>query len=122
MPRLVYLCGVALVLLAGAFLLARELTWRPGVTADNVRRIKAGMTLEEVEALLGEEGTLFVDTRDRRGRWRLTVYTWDSGAGAATVRVRRGEGGRVEVIGTPTFAPKQSGPLDPLRRAFGPGE
>ena len=46
-----WLCGVVLVV--GALLLTDGLLWRPGLTEDNVRRIKPGMTLAEVEALLG---------------------------------------------------------------------
>jgi hypothetical protein len=53
MSRRVYLLGVGLALLAGAFLLTDALLWRPGVTEANVRRIRPGMTLAEVEALLG---------------------------------------------------------------------
>jgi hypothetical protein len=41
------------VLVVGALLLTDGLLWRPGLTEDNVRRIKPGMTLAEVEALLG---------------------------------------------------------------------
>ena len=46
-----WLAGVALVV--GALLLTDWLLWQPGLTEDNVRRIKPGMTLAEVEALLG---------------------------------------------------------------------
>jgi hypothetical protein len=46
-----WLAGVALVL--GAQLLTDHLLWEPGLTEDNVRRIKPGMTLVEVTALLG---------------------------------------------------------------------
>jgi hypothetical protein len=53
MPRLSYLTGLALLLLAGAFLLTDALTWRPGVTERNVRRIKVGMTVEEARGILG---------------------------------------------------------------------
>jgi hypothetical protein len=45
------LAGVALV--AFTLLLTDRLLWRPGLTEDNVRRIRPGMTLAEVEALLG---------------------------------------------------------------------
>jgi hypothetical protein len=48
---LLWLAGLALV--AGALLLTDRLLWRPGLTEDNVRRIRVGMTLAEVEALLG---------------------------------------------------------------------
>ncbi len=56
MPRLVYLTGLALLLLAGAFLLTDKLLWPPGVTEANLLRIRVGMTLGEVEAILGEPG------------------------------------------------------------------
>src|SRR5262245_55566628 len=52
MPRLVYWAGWALLLVAGAFLLTDALTWTPGVTERNARRVRPGMTLPEVEALL----------------------------------------------------------------------
>jgi hypothetical protein len=48
-----WLAGVALVV--GALFLTDWLLWEPGLTEDNVRRIKPGMTLAEVEALLGGE-------------------------------------------------------------------
>src|SRR5262245_7587302 len=48
MPRLVSVTGWALLVLAGAFLLTDALLWRPGVTEANARRIRVGMTLEEV--------------------------------------------------------------------------
>lgn len=53
MSRQVYLLGVGLVPVAGAFLLTNALVWHPGVTAANVARIRSGMTPAEVEALLG---------------------------------------------------------------------
>jgi hypothetical protein len=48
---LLWLAGLALVV--GVLLLTDRLLWRPGLTEDNVRRIRPGMTLAEVEALLG---------------------------------------------------------------------
>jgi hypothetical protein len=48
---LLWLAGVALVALA--LFLTDWLLWQPGLTEDNVRRIRPGMTLAEVEALLG---------------------------------------------------------------------
>src|SRR5262249_6453326 len=53
MPRraLLWLAGLALI--AGALLLTDRLLWQPGLTEDSVRRIPPGMTLAEVEALLG---------------------------------------------------------------------
>jgi hypothetical protein len=46
-----WLLGVALAV--GALLLTDALLWQPGLTEDNVRRIRPGLTLAEVEALLG---------------------------------------------------------------------
>jgi hypothetical protein len=40
-------------LVGGALMLTDRLLWQPGLTEDNVRRIKPGMTLAEVEVLLG---------------------------------------------------------------------
>src|SRR5262245_51878302 len=57
MPRLVYLTGVALLLLAGAFLLTDRLVRPPGITEANVKRIRPGMTPTAVERLLGGPAT-----------------------------------------------------------------
>jgi hypothetical protein len=81
MSRGVYLLGVGIVLLAGAFLLTDRLLWRPGVTEANVRRNRVGMTSAQVEAILGgpdkrmgpfqgwvSDKGLFVVRFDSRGR------------------------------------------------------
>ena len=44
---------VGLELVVGALLLTDHLLWQPGLTEENVRRLRPGMTLAEVEALLG---------------------------------------------------------------------
>jgi hypothetical protein len=56
---LLWLAGLALVV--GALLLTDALLWRPGLTEGNVRRIQPGMTLAEVEALLGGPATETVE-------------------------------------------------------------
>jgi hypothetical protein len=53
MSRQVYLLGVGVVLVAGALLLTDALLWESAVTEANVQRIRPGMTLEEVEGILG---------------------------------------------------------------------
>jgi hypothetical protein len=53
MSRRAYLWAVGVALVAGALLLTDWLLWTPGLTEDNVRRIKPGMTLAEVEEMLG---------------------------------------------------------------------
>ena len=54
-----WLAGLALVV--GALLLTDRLLWQPGLTEDNVSRIRPGMTLAEVEALLGGPAAVTVD-------------------------------------------------------------
>jgi hypothetical protein len=53
MSRRATLWLVGLALVVGALLLTDWLLWTPGLTEDNVRRLRPGMTLAEVEALLG---------------------------------------------------------------------
>ena len=62
MPRRMYLrCLLGVALIVGALFLTDRLLWQPGLTEDNVRRLRPGMTLAEVEALLGGPATLTVD-------------------------------------------------------------
>src|SRR5262245_644263 len=58
MSRRVYLLGVGLALVALALALTDwVLSLQPGVTEANVKRIKDGMTLDQVEAILGGPGS-----------------------------------------------------------------
>ena len=56
---ILWLAGVALIV--GALLLTDRLLWQPGLTEDNVRRLRPGTTLAEVEALLGGPATEIID-------------------------------------------------------------
>jgi hypothetical protein len=57
MPRWVFLLAVVIGLLTAVFVTTDALLgMRPGVTERNVRRIKEGMSVSEVEALLGGPG------------------------------------------------------------------
>jgi hypothetical protein len=56
LQRWVFLLGVGIMLVAGAFLLTDQLLCQPGVTEANVRRIRQGMAVREVEVLLGGPG------------------------------------------------------------------
>jgi hypothetical protein len=57
MSRQVYLMGVGLALVALAFVVTDALLWGPGVTEANVRRVRVGMTIREVESILGGPGS-----------------------------------------------------------------
>ena len=54
MSRGVYLLGVGISLVAMTFVVTDALLWEPGVTEANVQRIRRGMALTEVEAILGK--------------------------------------------------------------------
>ena len=82
MPRGVFLLGVGLLLVAGAFLVTcAALGPAPGVTEANVRRIRQGMALAEVESILGGRGKIPV------GYGAPTLRMWEGDAGVALVRV-----------------------------------
>jgi hypothetical protein len=63
MSRQVYLLGVGLVLVALAFVLTDALLWRREASRANLRRIRPGMTLREVEAILGGPADRTYDIR-----------------------------------------------------------
>jgi hypothetical protein len=92
MSRGVYLLGVGLALVALAFVgtdwVVRP-SCEPGPTEANVRRIRPGMTLDEVEAILGEWS--FPPSRARS-----RYFWWQNPAGAVTVIM--GRNSRVERI------------------------
>src|SRR5262245_42543970 len=87
MPRLVYWSGVALMLVAGAFLLTDALLWRPGITEANARRLRPGMALEEVKAILGEAGVGVDFTGHPARRQPLIPRLWSGRGGAVWVYV-----------------------------------
>jgi hypothetical protein len=76
MNRRVYFGAVALYILVLAFLLTDWLVWQPGVTEANVKRIRSGMTLAQVEALLGRPSDLHLVGRGN-GDW----HHWNSTTG-----------------------------------------
>src|SRR5262245_64884631 len=81
MPRLTYHSGLALLLVAGAFLLAdRLLAPPPGVTEANVERVRAGMSVGRVEAIFGRAADVARDPPERE-----QTRHWLSEAGVASV-------------------------------------
>ena len=78
MSRRVYLLGVVIALLAlGLAFTELALSFQAGVTEANVRRIRAGMTLTEVEAILGGPGELWTTTFDTTIDQHNVVITRD---------------------------------------------
>jgi hypothetical protein len=109
---LLWLAGLALVV--GALLLTDRLLWTPGLTEDNVRRIRPGMTLVEVEALLGGPASWEMDMWEGQGGAELG-YRWlrHWRAEGATVDVQFRADGTVMAAGGGKRA--RSGPLARLR-------
>src|SRR6476620_2754223 len=66
----------------------------PGVTARNFLRIREGMTLEEVEALLGRKGTFILATRGNHAR------TWTEGRCKVILQFRDTASGYAVELGT----------------------
>jgi hypothetical protein len=92
----------------------------PGVTEGNVRRIKPGMTLAEVEGFLGgppnggtTDHALAPGGLDKRLGYRWERVWWDRGV----VSIRFTEDGRVTAVRE--YGWPQADPLDPLRSLFG---
>jgi hypothetical protein len=113
MSRRVYLLGVGLALVAGAFLLTDALLWQPGVTEANVRRIRPGMKRTEVEAVLGRQngGTIIMGGLPR-------IEVWEGECGVANVQFDRH--GRMQAAQFLTTPPaRESSPLARLRSWLG---
>ena len=80
MHRLVYLAGLGLVLLAGAFLLTDHLTWQPGVTERNGRLVRRGISMAQVQAVLGGPAQLWTDLDDLRFQAGVQVVNEETSA------------------------------------------
>jgi hypothetical protein len=109
---LLWFAGVALIV--GALLLTNRLLWQPGLTEANVRRIRPGMTLAEVEALLGGPAAEAVEMpADYPAyRWRRA---WKDGD--ASLDVQFWPDGRV--MAAAGRGRQQPGPLARLRSWLG---
>ena len=80
---LLWLAGLALVV--GALLLTDWLLWRPGLTEGNVKRIRPGRILAEVEALLGGPAAEAVEMPADVPAYRW-LRTWKDGPAAVDVQ------------------------------------
>lgn len=67
MSRQMFLFGIGITLIGLAFVVTNEsLGPRPGVTRLNFNRIRPGMTVKEVELLLGDSAEISIDCRTNR--------------------------------------------------------
>jgi hypothetical protein len=76
MSRQVYLLGVGLLVVAAGAVTDGLLAALPGPTEANARRVRAGMTMGEVEALLDGPGRIL--GRSYKFRCRYDLYEWDA--------------------------------------------
>jgi hypothetical protein len=120
MPRSVYLLGLGLLLVAGAFLITDSLLWRPGVTEANLRRVREGMTLAAVQATLGEPGALERDIKfplppDGRVVGELHAREWAGDRGRILVWFDAGRAYAIECA----IWPRTYSPLEAVRKQTG---
>jgi hypothetical protein len=91
MSRRVYLLGVGLLLVALALLVTDSVLTPPRwVTLVKMGRVRPGMTLREVESILGPAGP------DYSSDLRRGYYIWKSRVGWTRVWVSQGKVDRVE--------------------------
>ncbi len=77
MSRITYLLGVGIALVALAFTVTDNMLGSPaGVTAATAERIKPGMTLSEVQAVLGGPPSYQAVGGMRRQSSASTTYYW----------------------------------------------
>ena len=76
MSRRALLWPAGLALIVGALLITDRLLWQPGLTEGNVRRLRPGMTLAEVEVLLGGPAVETIDFQAEGKSVEPLGYRW----------------------------------------------
>jgi hypothetical protein len=85
MSRWAFLLGLGIGLVALAFVVTVEVLGpSPGVTGANVRRIREGMTLKEVEGILGGGATVHMQCRSTVGATDAMKF-WQGERGTALI-------------------------------------
>jgi hypothetical protein len=121
MPRLVYLLGLGMILVALAFLVTDRLLYPPGITEANMRRIRPGMTRREVERIFCRRpdcGVRVIAAKAEDDSDLALIWKRNDGFSCAVIFDPRGrtEGG-VWIKGK--HHPYPPGPLDRLRAWLG---
>jgi hypothetical protein len=119
MSRRIFWLGVAIIVVGPAFVVTDAVLGpRPGPTEANARRVKKGMTLRDVEAILGGSGRADITFSDLR--WVGTRYNWNGPNGVVFVwLVSPRFDTTPAVVGTVRFMPTAgSGLLERLRSFF----
>jgi hypothetical protein len=120
MSRWVYSLGVGVALVALAFVVTDWVIGpTPGVTEANVRRIRMGMRVAEVDALLGGPAP-FTKYEDffTESETRILIYCWWGETGKALVFTQEKSGRVLCAEWEPSDEPRPS-PLSRLRSWFG---
>lgn len=83
--RLLLFAAAACLLLAAPFVVRWATTPEPGVTRRNFGRLHAGMTMDEIEAVLGRAA----DQTEMEPTF--TRYTWDSDEGRVWIMINKNQ-------------------------------
>jgi hypothetical protein len=118
MPRFIYLLGVGLALIGLALAVtAWVIGPTPGVTEANSRRIQEGMTMKEVEVILGGSGQWRWSIEE--GMYETRAYDWTGAAGVVVVSSRGSWGGPRCVFESRFYRTADPIPLERLRTWLG---
>jgi hypothetical protein len=118
MPRLVYLSGVGAALVALAFAFTNYVIGpSPGVTEANARRIRPGMTIVQVEGVLGGPGRLVFE--EGAPGIECRGYQWVAAGGQVVVVFNRRGGSSPAVSQTLFIRTASPSPLARLRAWLG---
>jgi hypothetical protein len=117
----VYLLGIAVVLVALAFVVTNAaIAPRPGVTEANALRIRQGMTFEQVDTILGKPAWTEVGYYPPAWNYNYWEVRWCAGPGGTVTVGFVGRRNSPPVVSSVTFTrTEQPSPLARLRDWLG---